>query len=91
MFPYIQQKNLTAGMCHRPLGEGITKAISSTTTVKAKSCNTIPSIQVALKDKLGKSDTIYHIECHQCDQVYMRETEINIKRRLETSPVREHL
>ena len=83
---------------------GITEAIGKKIrkqgiSVHARPTNTIRSHLVHPKDKTNKIDqsgVIYQIECQDCDQSYIGETERNLHKRLkehkrESSPVGEHL
>ncbi|XP_076438816.1 uncharacterized protein LOC143277798 [Babylonia areolata] len=87
-----------------PYVSGVTEVLSMKirklgVSVHAKPTNTIRSQLVRPKDKTDKLDTsgvIYQIDCQDCDQSYIGETERHLHKRLkehkrESSPVGEHL
>lgn len=73
-----------------PWIKGVTEAnsckIKNLDTVHAKPCNTICSRLVVVtdkNDKLHKSGTIYHIQCHDCHHAYVHEMGRKLKLKLE--------
>ena len=87
-----------------PYVQGVTDALARKIRkigicVHAKPYNTIRSRLVAPKDKtekLDQSGTIYHIECQNCPNSYVGETERQLRHRVkehkrDSSPVGEHL
>lgn len=69
--------------------KGVTEAnsckIKNLDTVHAKPCNTICSRLVVVtdkNDKLHKSGTIYHIQCHDCHHAYVHEMGRKLKTKI---------
>jgi hypothetical protein len=104
--PHPSTNHATASKGHitMPYVSGVTEALSRKirklgVTVHPKPMNTIRSKLVAPKDKtdiMDKSGVIYKIQCKDCSESYVGETERNLRHRIkehrrESSPVGAHL
>ena len=102
--PAAERQTPSKGHVSIPYVSGVSEALSRKirklgVCVHSKPTNTIRSQLVAPKDKTNKMDksgVIYKIECRECEETYIGETERNLHRRIkehkrESSPVGEHL